>query len=158
MFIRVSEIVNNHTCRVCIRLTCVSRMELRIFRNNFGDIAALVDEFNSFDDSIKIKLPKIVVAGEWGDVGRVIRDLTGFALWEKHIEYHYKFDPKCKENEAFCTVNDSVMEINMSSQYAKMVDNVNELIDWFEDGSNPIVLNIRANYVAEFEIVHMFRY
>jgi len=128
------------------------RMDFRIFRKNFGDIVAWVGELNSFGDITRIRLPRIVVAGDSREKNAaVIRALTGFAIPVERnvpnaIEYRFTNDPSCNGNEAFCTINDSLTEYNISIQHAELVDEINELKNWkHTDLVEPIVLNIRVN-------------
>lgn len=135
-------------------------MDLKNFRKHFGDIVDLVDELNSFDDIPKIKLPTIIVAGEFSVRGeKAIRALAGFALRvgtivPNPIEYNFVCDPTCSDNEAFCTINDSLVELNISTQYEELVDMFDELKEWGRSTTcKPIVLTIRANCVASIRIV-----
>jgi len=136
-------------------------MDLTVFRKNFKDIIDLINELNSFGDMPRIKLPKIMVTGKKHGClsGKIIRELTGFVLdGEQYglnpVEYRFIYDPTCSDDEAFCTINDSLVELDISRDYEELIDRCNILRDWDpNEPCKPIVLKIRSNCVEDIEIV-----
>jgi len=134
-------------------------MNFETFRSHFPDVVDVVRNLKlnrcvTGSDCLRI----VVVKDRSGPV-KFIESLTGFAIeLERNvlnpIEYHYICDPECEENEAFCTINDSLVELNMSTEYEELMDTVNELKDWgLVTSCYPIVLKIRSSCVADIQVV-----
>ena len=134
-------------------------MNFATFRSRFPDLVDVVTDLVRIGFSKVSTSARIVVVKDRSGIVKFIQSLTGFAIElepsvPNPIEYHFSYDPSCNEDEAFCTINNSLMELNMATQYEKLVDIVNELKDWVPSAScEPIVLKIRTSCVLDLQIV-----
>jgi len=105
------------------------KINLKTFRSHFSDLVDLVEERKSH-------LPTIVVIGERNDatVRNFIQNLFGFAIDLNHIKnpvkYRFINDDTCEDNEVFCTVGDSHVEIDLPIEYDFLVDRINRSSNW----------------------------
>jgi len=132
-----------------------SRMNLKTFRNHFADLVDLAEQW-------QIDLPKIVVIGKRNDSGvkDLIQNLFGFSICLKEINdpvlYRFIKDDTCGDNEAFCTVNDALVEIDLMTEYETVIDQISQwdaLKEEVDGGREPICLDIRANFIDNVEVM-----
>jgi hypothetical protein len=132
-----------------------SRMNLKTFRSHFPDLVDLAQQW-------KIDLPKIVVIGKRNDSGvkDLIQSLFGFSIRLKEINdpvlYRFIKDDTCGDNEAFCTVNDALVEIDLMTEYETVIDQISQwdaLKEELDGGRCHIYLDIRANFIDNVEVM-----
>jgi len=136
--------------------SAVSTINLGAFSNHFPDVIQLTKEFN-------LELPKIVVVGRRSEsaASRLIEALSGFSVCLKEINnpvtYRFIKDNTCGDNEAFCTVGETKVEIDLATEYETVIERLTEHNNWEPDSHDfdSIELEIRANCLANVEIVDL---
>ncbi len=132
------------------------KKNLERFRCNFPDLVDLAEEWKS-------DLPKIVFIGKRNEsaVRNLIECICGFAVDLNHIknpvEYRLLNDDACEDDEVFCTVGESQVEIDLPTEYDLLVQWVNRYSNWVieDDDYLPIIVEIRAKGLKKVDIIDL---
>jgi len=131
-----------------------SRMNLKTFRTHFAELVDLAEQW-------QIDWPKLVFIGNRNEsaVKNLIECLFGFAIDLKDItnpvEYRFIDDESCGDDQVFCTVGRSSVEIDFPDEYDLLIDRINRYSDWImpADGYRPIIVEMRGKGLNKMEIV-----
>jgi len=102
-----------------------------------------------------------VIGGGEAVSADVIKALFGFSICLKEINkpvsYRFIKDDSCDDNEAFCTVGESLIDIDLMTEFETVIERVIELNDWRKNttSNKPIVLEIRSSWVANVEVIDL---